>query len=318
MRVLVSGANGFVGRATLAALREAGCEPRAAVRRTTPGLPEAVVVGDIGPDTDWREALQGVGVVLHLASRVHVMNEAEGVGDEAFRQINLLGSEALARQAAVAGVRRIVYVSSIKVNGEQTHGRPFRPQDPPAPEDCYGRSKHETEDALRRICAQTGMELVIVRPPMVVGAGVRGNLPVLMAALARGLPLPLSCVRNRRSLASVRNLAAFLVACAREPAAVGKIYLFAEPEPLSTPALVRLLAGGLERSPRLLPMPVGLLRLAGQLSGRQAQIRRLCSDLELDAADACALPGWRRVETLEEALVDTARHFVAKGKGEAA
>lgn len=309
MRVLVTGANGFVGSELCRQLAAAGCDCVRAVRK--PGAGD-VPVGDIGPDTDWRAALAGVEVVVHLASRVHVMNERHDAAEAAFHHINVLGTAALARQAQEAGVKRMVYVSSIKASGEITHGRPMLPDDPPQPEDAYGRSKLAAENVLRELCGASGMELVIVRPPMVVGPGVRGNLPVLMKAIQRGLPLPLACVRNRRSLVSVRNLAALLVACARQPEAAGQTYLAAEPEPVSTPELVHHLAAGLGRPARLLPVPVMLLKMAGRLTGRQDQIARLCSDLELDASRASALPGWMPVESLAEALQDSARAFLAK------
>lgn len=312
MKILVTGANGFVGSAVCEHLATTG---HACVRAVRSSSAQGILVGDLGPDTDWREALKGIDSVIHLASRVHVMNEREGEADAEFHRVNVQASLALARQAHQAGAKRIVYVSSIKAAGERTSGKPMSPDDTPRPEDAYGHSKLAAEQALRALSTETGLELVIVRPPMVVGAGVRGNLPVLMKAIQRGVPLPLASIRNRRSLVSVRNLAALLVACATEPAAAGQTYLAGEPEPVSTPELIRHLAAGLGRPARLLPFPPAILKLAGRMTGRQAQMDRLCSDLELDSSRARSAPGWQPVESLADALQDTARAFAGQVRG---
>lgn len=286
--VLITGARGFVGVPTVAALREAGWQVVAACRgAAAAGGAEdyrEVVVGELGPETDWREALRGVDAVLHLAARVHQMRDTAADPMEEFRRVNVAGTRRLAEQAAAAGVRRFVFVSSIKVNGEGTApGRRFRADDAPAPEDPYGRSKLEAEEALRAVGEATGMEVVVVRPPLMVGKGVKGNLASLAEAIRKGRPLPLGGITaNRRSLLDVRNLADVLERCLWHHAVAGRVFLVSDGVPVSTAELARQIGRAAGRAPRLVPIPAAWLRLAGRLTGRAAAVDRLTGSLEID------------------------------------
>lgn len=318
MKVLVTGANGFVGQAVCTCLRVQGHAVVEALRTADGDVPGQIAIGGIDGTTDWSAALNGVDAVIHLAARVHQMGPVDAAAEEAFHRVNVAGSERLARQAVAAGVRRLVFVSSIKVNGEATFGRPFSPDDAPAPEDAYGRSKLEAEQMLRRVSAETGLELVIVRPPMVIGPIAKGNLPLLLKALRRGVPLPLASVRNRRSLVSVRNLAGMLVRCIEIGPAAGEVFLAADSPALSTAELIRHLGVGLQRRVWLLPCPVGLLRCGAGILGRGQQIDRLTQDLEIDAEKAHRVLNWQGVETIGEALRQAAAGFVQGQGGERA
>ena len=317
--ILITGANGFVGAHLCRWLREAGLGVRGAVRgaAAVKGLAgDAVsVVGDIGPETRWGEVLAGIDCAVHLAARVHVMREDAADPAEAFRRVNVLGTERLARCAAAAGVRRLVYVSSVKVNGEETHGSPFTEQDAPAPQDAYGRSKWDAEQALQGMTRETGLEVAIVRPPLVYGPGVGGNFLRLLRLVDRGLPLPFGAVDNRRSLIGVWNLCRLLELCISHADAAGEIFLAADGEDISTPALVRHLAQGLGKKPRLLPVPPRLLRLAGAMPGLGGVVQRLTGSLRVDAGKAASRLGWRPVVPVAEGLTRTARWYAESRRG---
>jgi len=342
MRILVTGANGFVGSALVAALQQNAHSVRRALRNGREEVSDAVTVGDINSHTDWSGALRDIDVVIHLAARVHVMHESAADPLAAFREVNVAGTETLARQAAEVGVKRLVYVSSIKVNGEgfpplqgafrQSRNRSqgvahaprnplFAPQplsrgergerlyretDSPAPQDPYGISKWEAEQALHRVAAETGLEVVIVRPPLVYGAGVKGNFAQMLKALARGMPLPFASVHNRRSLLHVGNLADALLACATHPAAAGQTYLVSDGEDISTSDLLHRLGAAMGRPARLFSCPTALLQLAGKLSGRSAQIERLLGSLQIDSGKIRRELGWKPPFTLEQGLQATA------------
>ena len=309
-RVLVTGATGFVGRGVVAELATAGATVRAAVRspHTLPAAVEAVAVGDIGPDTDWSEALSGADIVIHLAAHVHQM----GGGNPAdFYRVNTLGTIALARAAAAAGVQRLVFLSSIKVNGEHTEEQPFRGEDRPDPQDPYARSKLEAEQGLWAVRGSSSMEATVLRPPLVYGPGVGANFAALQRALWRGLPLPLGAVANRRSLIFVRNLASAIVAAARHPLADGRTFLVSDGGAVSTPQLLRSLATGMGRPARLIPVPKMLLRAAGVLLGRGEQMSRLLSSLEVDSAPIRETIGWSPPFTFEEGLRITGEAFIS-------
>ncbi len=309
----MTGAAGFVGLAVVRAAAAAGWTVRPAVRsapREMEDLPEPVAVGEIGPETDWSAALVGVEAVVHLAARVHVMRETHTDPDAAFGRVNVQGTERLARAAAAAGARRLVFVSSVKVHGERTPpGRPFTESDPPSPEDAYGRSKLAAERVLRRVAGETGLEIVVVRPPLVYGPRVGGNFLRLLAWVSRGVPLPLGRVANRRSLVGLDNLADLVVRCARHPAAAGETYLVSDGEALSTPGLIRSLAHALGRPARLVNVPVGLLRLAAGAVGRGDVMARLCDSLAVDADKARRELDWRPPVSLDEGLDRVARWY---------
>lgn len=312
-RVLVTGATGFVGECLHSELLRRGYRVRAAVRQESPALRQAgreqVVVGPIDDATDWQAALSGVQCVVHLAARVHVMRETAGDPRAAFRQVNVAGTERLARQAAAAGVRRMVYISSIKVNGERTGIRPFTEADVPQPEGPYAQSKLEAEQALQRIAAATGLETVILRPPLVYGPKVKGNLRTLLRAVQLGLPLPLGRCENRRSLLGLTNFVDLIALCVGHPAAADQVFVAADDEDLSTPELIRRLAGLLHRPARLLPIPASWLRTAARLLGRQSVYERLCGSLRVDASKARSVLGWRPVCTVDAELARTAAWY---------
>jgi nucleoside-diphosphate-sugar epimerase len=309
--VLVTGATGFIGRVLCNALAAAGRPLRRAVRASDPGLPDAVAVGDIGPATDWRAALAGARCVVHLAARAHVMSESAADPLAEYRRANVEATSRLARQAADAGVRRLVFMSSIKVNGESSE-RPYTEGDAPRPEDAYGVSKWETEQALAAIAAATGLEIVVLRPPLVYGPGVKGNFLRLMRLVERGMPLPLGSIANRRSLIHVGNLADAVLAALDAPGAAGRTYLAADGEDVSTPALVRAIAQALGTRARLLPCPAALLNFGAALAGRRAQAERLTGSLQVDATLLTRELGWRPRVTLAQGLAETARWFRAQ------
>jgi len=318
MRFLVTGANGFVGKPLCAELLRQGHAVRAAIRSSAqlPDGVEAVAVGDIDGDTDWADALQGVEVVIHLAARVHVMKDTATDPLAEFLKVNLHGTENLARQAARAGVKRLVYVSSIKVNGEETYSqRSYTEQNAPAPKDAYGVSKWQAEQALRRIAQEAKLEVVIVRPPLVYGPGVKGNFISLLAAIDNGIPLPLAGAINKRSLVYVGNLASALIACATHAAAAGQTYLVRDGEDVSTALLVEKIAAALGRKPRSFNISPGLLRAAAIVLGRSAQVDRLFGSLRVNDAKLRSELGWVPPFTLEQGLRITADWYLGQRHG---
>jgi nucleoside-diphosphate-sugar epimerase len=299
MKVLVTGANGFVGSAVCRALLAAGMEVAGAVRGgAVPGGVARRVVGDIGPGTDWRGALEGIDVVVHCAARVHVMRERAADPLAEFRFVNRDGAVALARQAEG---RRLIFVSTIKVNGEETAaGRPFRADDVPAPVDPYGIAKAEAEAQL----AEIHRDLVVIRPPLVVGAGAKGNLAGLMKLVAAGVPLPFASIDNRRSLVGRANLADLIRACVTHPAAPGKTFLVRDDPDVSTPDLVRRLGMAMGRRARLLPFPVSLLGAMGKAG------RRLTGSLTVDDGATREVLGWTPPFGLDEGLREMAAEYI--------
>jgi nucleoside-diphosphate-sugar epimerase len=302
---LVTGANGFVGGEVVRQLRHQGMAVRLAVRQAT-GADE-VSVGDIGPDTDWSAALVGVERVIHCAARVHQMDDRSTDPLAAFRRVNRDGTATLARQAAAAGAQRLVFLSSIKVNGETTKDRaPFTAEDEPAPQDPYGLSKWEAEQALHAIATETGLEVTVIRPPLVYGRGVRANFARMMSWVARGRPLPFGLCRNQRSLVAVTNLASLAIAASRHPAGAGATLLASDGETVSVRDLLGRIGTAFGRPARLFPVPPALLRLAGSLTGQRAAIDRLCDPLIVDGAPTRQLLGWHPPVTMAEALADMA------------
>jgi nucleoside-diphosphate-sugar epimerase len=292
VRVAVTGATGFIGRTLVARLAAAGTAVRAVVREPAGLSGDVARVGDLGPDTDWTSALRGIEAVIHLAARVHVLGYGARDPLDAFRRANVLGTERLARACAEAGVRRLVFVSSIKVNGDTTTGRPLTESTPPAPSDPYSVSKSEGERALREVARATGLEGVVVRPCLVYGPGVKGNLARLLGAIHRGLPLPFGSIRNHRSLVGVENLCDLLERCAVHPRAAGETFLASDGTDVSTPELVRALASGMGRPARLVSVPRPVLGFGAGLIGARAAWERVCGSLQVDSAKARAVLGW--------------------------
>lgn len=305
--VVVTGANGFVGKAVVDALLQRGKNVRRVVRT---GLENAVCVGNIGPDTDWFRALSGAKQVVHTAARVHVMHDRTADPLAAFRAVNVAGSLDLARQAARAGVQRLVFLSSVKVHGEETlSDHAFVETDPPAPADAYSISKMEAEKGLRSIAAQTGMEIVYIRPSLVYGPGVKGNFASMMHWLDKNILLPFGAIHNRRSFIALDNLVDFTMSCLYHPAAANQTFLVSDGEDLSTTELLRKTAHALGRTPRLLPVPMPILRAVFGMLGKREIGVRLCASLRVDITKSQQLLNWTPPCTVDTALAATAAWF---------
>jgi nucleoside-diphosphate-sugar epimerase len=270
-----------------------------------------VRVSDIGSNTDWRAALQGISSVIHLAGRAHVMRESASNPLAAYRETNVAGTRRLAEAAAEEGVKRFIFLSSIKVNGERTDLQPFRESDEPRPEDAYGISKLEAERELNRIAAGSEMGITIIRPPLVYGPGVKGNFLSLMRAVHRGIPLPLASITNARSLISVENLVSAIMACLGDPRAAGRTFLVADGQDLSTSELIRRLADAFGSRLRLYPCPPVLLRFGGALTGNRAPIKRLTDSLQVDSSKIRQVLDWEPALSVEQGLSETARWFTS-------
>jgi nucleoside-diphosphate-sugar epimerase len=305
---VVTGANGFVGQKLVAAFATAGHHVVAASRRpvtVAPGV-EWRKSPDLGCDADWKTVLRDADVVVHAAARVHVMNERERDPLAEFRRINVDGTIALARQAAQMGSARFLLISTIKVHGETTTDRPFTPGDRVAPVDPYGLSKWEAECAVARIGDQTGMETAAIRPVLVYGAGVGGNMAMLARLAARGWPVPLGAVRNRRSLVHVDNLADLVVRAATFHGPIPPVMLVCDDEAVSTAELVRRLARASGRRPRVPAVPLWILSGAASLMGKRAWSDRLLQSLEADDRATRHALGWSPPVTLSQGLGELA------------
>lgn len=309
-RVLVTGASGFVGQAVCSSLLSRGVTVLAAARSELQPAPGqgTVKLSEMSGTTDWSKVLDGVDGIIHLAARVHVMKDSAADPWREYLATNVEATRRLAEQAAESGVRRMVFVSSIKVNGERTEpGRPFTPADQPAPEDAYGASKMLAEEALAEVAARTGLDVVVMRPPLVYGPGVKGNFLSLLKACRRRLPLPLGGIDNRRSLVYLGNLVDALLRGLDHPAAPGNVYLVRDGEDLATPQLVRRLSAALGVRPRLLPAPLRLMRLAAGVLGRSGAVERLAGSLQVDDRALRDDLDWAPPFTVDQGLTLTAR-----------
>lgn len=321
-RILVTGASGFVGKAIGSTLLEDSryigrLSYRSALsaerNRGAAGHEknnETCIAPDLIESADWSEALRGVDVVIHSAGRAHVMDETSADPVAAFRAVNTEGTLRLARQAITAGVTRFIFISSIKVNGEATQPRePFTTATTPMPMDPYGISKHEAEQGLRALASETGLEVVIIRPVLVYGPGVKANFRSMMSWLNKGVPLPLGAIHNRRSLVSIDNLVDLIMTCIDHPAASNETFLVSDNEDLSTTMLLQRMAKALGRKPHLLPVPAMCLTLAARLIGRGSVAQRLCGSLQVDISHTKQQLGWTPSVTVDSALRRTAIHF---------
>jgi nucleoside-diphosphate-sugar epimerase len=263
----------------------------------------AVVIGSIDAATDYSSTITGMDIVIHAAARAHIMKDEVVYPLSEYRKVNVEGTLNLARQAAVTGVRRFIFISSIKVNGEQTPlGKPFTAEDAPAPEDAYGISKREAEQGLQQLAAETGMEVVIIRPPLVYGPGVKGNFASMIKLVENGLPLPLGAVHNKRSLVALDNLVDLIITCIDHPAAANQVFLAGDGEDVSTTKLLRGVASAMGKPARLIPVPAGLLQFGATVLGKKAVAQRLLGSLQVDISKARELLGWAPPLTVEEGL----------------
>lgn len=315
-RVLLTGANGFVGRSLCAALGQSGYEVRAAVRTAdaaVAGAVQAVSVGEISAQTQWQCALDGVDFVIHAAARAHRVNDPKR-NSGLYTSTNTEGTACLARAAAAAGVQRLVFLSTVKVNGEENDAHAYTATDEPRPQDAYGMSKWLAEKAVNEVCAQTNMQAVIVRPPLVYGPGVRANFLRLMQWTDAQRPLPLGCVHNRRSLISIWNLCDLLINLLTNPAAGNGTWMASDGDDLSTPELVRRLAAAMRRRTRLVPVPVILLRTLGLITGHSSEVSRLCGSLAVDISQTRSALGWSPPLSVDEGLSRTVAWYLSEAR----
>lgn len=317
MKVIITGASGFVGKALCKRMVSNGWQVRGTIRSmeqatSFPAGVEVVQIKSIGVDTDWSDALTEVDTVVHLAARVHVMRETASEPLKEFRKTNIEGTARLAQQAAAAGVKRFVFMSTIGVNGDSTASKPYTEEDDPAPHNMYSVSKREAEDRLAGIGAETGMEIVMVRAPLVYGPGNPGNFRSLLRIVSKGIPLPLASVGNRKSFIYVGNLVDALVTCASHPAARG-IYLVSDGEDVSTPELIRRVAAALGRPARLFPFPPSMMQLFGKLTGKSDAVERLVSSLTIDSSKIRRELEWKPPYTMEQGLKETGEWFIKGG-----
>ena len=310
-RVLVTGGSGFVGRPFCQLLSDKGYPVRVSGRRPkADDFPKEMNyrhVPDLGPDTDWGDALQDIDCVVHLAARVHVMHETEPDPAAAFDKVNVAGSQNLARQAAKAGVRRLVFLSTVKVNGEMTTTRPFAADDPACPLDAYAISKYKAEQALMNISNETGLDVVIIRPPLVYGPGVKGNFKSLIKLANSGLPLPLASVHNKRSLIYVGNLCHAIERTIDHEKAKNQIFLVSDRDDLSTPDLIRCIATASRRPERLFRFPQAVLSLIASLAGQKAKADRLLGSLQVNSDKIHRLLGWTPPYNVVQGMEQTVR-----------
>jgi nucleoside-diphosphate-sugar epimerase len=313
---LLTGTTGFIGKAIVQNLllcKKSNNFLTLAIRHPSDTLQsniKSVLINNILPTTDWSQALANAKVVIHLAARAHILNDTATNPLVNFRETNTAGTLNLARQAATAGVRRFIFISSIGVNGNQTFDKPFTVTDIPNPTEPYAISKHEAELGLKQIAAQTGMEVVIIRPPLVYGANAPGNFGKLIKTLASRIPLPLGSIHNHRSLVALPNLIDLITTCIDHPAAANQTFLVSDGEDLSTTDLLRRLGHALGKPARLLPVPQKLLETTLTLLGKRAIAQRLCGNLQIDMTHTCQTLNWKPPVNVDEALYQTAQAYL--------
>ncbi len=301
MTILVTGHTGFVGQALVKLLSDQNLH--LVGRRSLPEQQGVFFQKRLSADEDYSGSLVGVAVVIHAAARVHVMDDTAKDPLVAYRSVNVAGTINLARQAAAAGVKRFIFISSIKVNGESTPlGKPFFASDIPQPDDPYGISKADAEIALKELCAETGMEFVIIRPPLVYGPGVKANFAAMLRLAKKNLPLPLGAIRNRRSMVSLGNLIDLIQTCISHPKAANQTFLVSDDRDLSTTELLKLMVEAYGKSPRLIPVPMSWFSLLGKLTGKQAIVSRLCGNLQVDITTTKQLLDWQPPISVEQGI----------------
>jgi nucleoside-diphosphate-sugar epimerase len=315
MKILVTGASGFVGRCLCEQLTKQGHTVTASIRSTeTPPIKQStrsVVVGELGLDTDWEQALKGQDAVIHLAARTHIMEEISNDPETAYRQANVQGTERLIQQMAEQKISRFIFISSIKVNGEQTINQPYTEIMPPQPEDAYGRTKYQTELIIYQT---TSLKSTIIRSPLIYGLGVKGNFLKLVQLSNRALPLPLGMIKNQRSLIYLENLVDAIIQTLENKAAIGQTYLVSDNHDISTPELLRATAKSLNKPTRLIPFPVFLLRLIGLLLGKSGAVKRLTASLQIDCSKIQKELGWKPPFSLQQGLDKTALWYQNQSK----
>lgn len=320
MSVLITGATGFVGSRLVASMDTSNrpIQLRVVTRKPPGGsIPnvEEIHISGISGDANWADTLSNVDVIIHLAARVHVMEDASEDPLTEYRLVNVDGTLNLARQAAAAGVRRFIFLSSIKVNGEETApGECFSENSRPRPVDPYGISKYEAEEGLKAVCAQTGMEYVIIRPPLIYGPGVKANYQKLIQVVKKGFPLPFGCINNKRSMLALDNLIDFIILTSTEPRAANQTFLLSDGQDLSSKELVTKIALALGLAPRVLPVPTILLKLLGFFLGKRAAIGRLLGSLQIDSSKARVLLGWKPPISVDEGIARTVNPAMANDR----
>jgi len=302
MSILLTGASGFLGRVLIKEFNQQNFSLSIALRSQAPTLSSAThVVGELSADTDWSLAVERQRVVIHAAARAHIMKDEVADPMAEYRRVNVEGTLSLARQAAAAGVKRFVFISSIGVNGNISI-RPFRVDDHTNPAEPYAQSKWEAEQGLMKLAAETSMEVVIIRPPLVYGPGAPGNFGSLVRWVEKGIPLPLGAIHNKRSLVGIDNLVDLIIRCIDHPAAANQVFLAGDGEDLSTTELLRGVGKAMGKPARLIPVPAGLLQFGATLLGRKTMAQRLLGSLQVDISKTCELLDWKPPYTVEEGL----------------
>ncbi len=311
MKLLVTGSTGFVGARVVELAEERDWAVVSVVRKSIELSPNGFLVPSISAETDWSGAFEGVDCVVHCAARVHQMNESDQDALAAYRDINTFGTLNLAKQAAEAGVKRFVFVSSIKVNGEFTEpGSPFLPNLDNIPKDPYGLSKYQAEVELTKLSKETGLEVVIVRPPLVYGPGVKANFLSMMRMVEKGIPLPFGAIHNKRSLVYVDNLASLILTCCEHPAAPGHTFLASDSQDVSTSQLIRAIAFSMDKSPRLLPIPMPWIRVGASVLRKQHLAQRVCGNLQVETRHTKEILGWIPPVTFKDGISKTVEAYL--------